>query len=121
PIKNGCKTVGAIGRVMFKGPQQVEELSHRINALESEVEFYKRETAALRRRSYGLDQLIGDSPAMRRLRDEIVKVAPLEIPVLIRGESGTGKELVAQALHRLSPRRDAAIVMVNAAALPATL
>lgn len=121
PIKNGCRTVGAVGRVMFKGPQQVEELSRRINALESEVEFYKRETAALRRRSYGLDQLIGDSPAMRRLRDEIVKVAPLEIPVLIRGDSGTGKELVAQALHRLSPRRDAAIVMVNAAALPATL
>ena len=121
PIKKGGRTVGAIGRVMFKGPQQVEELSRRVNALESEVEFYKRETAALRRRSYGLDQLIGDSPAMRRLRDEIVKVAPLEIPILIRGESGTGKELVAQALHRLSPRRDAAIVMVNAAALPATL
>ena len=121
PIRRDGRIMGAVGRVMFKGPQQVEELGRRINALESEVEFYKRETAALRSRSYGLDQLIGDSAAMRRLRDEIVKVAPLEIPVLIRGESGTGKELVAQALHRLSPRRDAAIVMVNAAALPATL
>jgi len=121
PIKKEGRTIGAVGRVMFKGPQQVEELSRRVRALESEVEFYKRETAALRRRSYGIDQLVGDSPAMRRLRDEIIKVAPLEIPVLIRGESGTGKELVAQALHRLSPRRDAAIVMVNAAALPATL
>ena len=58
---------------------------------------------------------------MRSLRAKIVKVAPLEIPVLIRGESGTGKELVAHALHRLSPRRDASMVMVNAAALPATL
>jgi transcriptional regulator with PAS, ATPase and Fis domain len=121
PIRRDGRILGAVGRVMFKGPQQVEELGRRIHALESEVEFYKRETAALRSKSYGLDQLIGDSPAMRRLRDEIVKVAPLEIPVLIRGESGTGKELVAQALHRLSPRRDAAIVMVNAAALPATL
>ena len=121
PIKKNGTTIGAVGRVMFKGPQQVEELSRRVRALESEVEFYKRETAALRRRSYGIDQLIGDSPAMRRLRDEIIKVAPLEIPVLIRGESGTGKELVAQALHRLSPRREAAMVMVNAAALPATL
>lgn len=121
PIKRDGKTIGAVGRVMFKGPREVEELSRRIKALESEVEFYKRETAALRSRSYGIDQLIGDSPVMRRLRDEIVKVAPLEIPVLIRGESGTGKELVAQALHRLSPRREAPMVMVNAAALPATL
>ncbi len=121
PIRRDGRILGAVGRVMFKGPQQVEELGRRIHALESEVEFYKRETAALRSKSYGLDQLIGDSPAMRRLRDEIIKVAPLEIPVLIRGDSGTGKELVAQALHRLSPRRDAAIVMVNAAALPATL
>jgi transcriptional regulator with PAS, ATPase and Fis domain len=106
---------------MFKGPRQVEELSRRINKLESDVEFYKREADALRDRRYGLDSLIGESQPMCRLRAEIVKVAPLEIPVLIRGESGTGKELVAHALHRLSPRRDAAMVMVNAAALPAAL
>jgi transcriptional regulator with PAS, ATPase and Fis domain len=58
---------------------------------------------------------------MQRLRREILKVAPLELPILIIGESGSGKELVAHALHRLSPRRDSAFVMVNAAALPATL
>jgi transcriptional regulator with PAS, ATPase and Fis domain len=55
------------------------------------------------------------------LRAQIIKVAPLEIPVLIRGESGTGKELVAHAMHRLSPRRDGSMVNVNAAALPQTL
>ena len=106
---------------MFKGPEQVELLSRRVNALESEVEFYKRQAAALRKHSYGLDDLLGESPAMQRLRQEIVKIAPLEMPVLIYGESGTGKELIAHSLHRLSPRRDAPMVMVNAAALPATL
>jgi PAS domain S-box-containing protein len=121
PIKKNEKIVGAIGRVMFKGPQQVETLSRRINALEGEVEFYKREAAALRARTYVIDDLVGDSPAMQRLRREILKVAPLELPILIIGESGSGKELVAHALHRLSPRRDSAFVMVNAAALPATL
>jgi transcriptional regulator with PAS, ATPase and Fis domain len=121
PITRDGKIVGAVGRVMFKGPEQVMALSSRISALESEVEFHRREAAALRRRSYGLDDLIGDSEPMRRLKSEIIKVAPLEIPVLIRGESGTGKELVAHALHRLSPRRDRPIVMINAAALPATL
>jgi PAS domain S-box-containing protein len=121
PIYRGDEIVGAVGRVMFKGPRQVEALSRRINALENEVEFYRREAAVLRSQDYGLDAIIGESPAIRRLRSDIVKVAPLEIPVLIRGESGTGKELVAHALHRLSPRRDSALVAVNAAALPASL
>ena len=85
------------------------------------MEFYRREAAVLRERRYGLENLIGESPAMRKLRSEIIKVAPLDIPILVTGESGTGKELVAHSLHQLSPRRDAAMVMVNAAALPATL
>jgi transcriptional regulator with PAS, ATPase and Fis domain len=121
PIIREGRTLGAVGRVMFKGPQQVEELSRRVNMLEQELDFYRREAASLRAGSYGLESLLGDSPAMRRLRDEIVKIAPLEMPVLIRGESGTGKELVAHALHRLSGRRDAKLVMVNAGALPSSL
>lgn len=121
PIRRGDEIVGAIGRVMFKGPQQVEAMSRRIKALESEVEFYRSRVAALQKRAYGLDDLIGESAAMRRLRNEIVKVAPLEMPILIQGESGTGKELVAQSLHRLSPRREEPLVMINAAALPTTL
>lgn len=121
PIQREGHVLGAVGRVMFKGPEQVETLNRRIKTLESEVEFYKGEAAVLRSRNYGLDVIIGESLAIRRLRAEIVKVAPLEIPVLIRGESGTGKELVAHALHRLSARRDAALVAVNAAALPASL
>jgi transcriptional regulator with PAS, ATPase and Fis domain len=121
PIKRDGRVLGAIGRVMFKGPQQLEALSQRIKALEGELEFYKRETATLRARDYGLEQIIGRSHAIQRLRSQIVKVAPLEIPVLIRGESGTGKELVAHALHQLSPRRDRPMVNVNAAALPPNL
>lgn len=121
PLKRDGKVIGAIGRVMFKGPKQVEELSRRIKALEGEVEFYKRETEALKSRAYGLEAIIGSSAAVQRLRSQIVKIAPLEIPVLIRGESGTGKELVAHALHQLSPRRDQTMVNVNAAALPPNL
>lgn len=121
PIRRNGHVLGAIGRVMFKGPQQLEALSQRIKTLEGELEFYKRETATLRARDYGLDQIIGQSAAVQRLRAQIVKIAPLEIPVLIRGESGTGKELVAHALHQLSPRRDRPMINVNAAALPPNL
>ena len=46
------------------------------------------------------DDMVGESPAMLRLREEIAKVAPTRAPVLILGESGTGKELIAEELHR---------------------
>jgi DNA-binding NtrC family response regulator len=66
-------------------------------------------------------ELIGDSPAMRRLRGELKKIAAADAAVLISGESGTGKELVAQSLHRLSPRREGQLVAVNCAALAESL
>ena len=68
-----------------------------------------------------LPELIGQSPAMRELKDEIARVSDLELSVLLRGESGAGKELVAAALHRQSTRRDGPYVCVNMAAIPATV
>jgi two-component system response regulator AtoC len=66
--------------------------------------------------SYGLDQIVGRSPAMLRLFEAIEKVADTDVTVLVRGESGTGKELVANALHYRSPRRTRPLVKVNCAA-----
>ena len=68
--------------------------------------------------SYGL---VGAGLAMWRLRKEIRKLAPLEVPVLLRGETGTGKELVARALHDHSPRADGPFVAVNMAVLGPSL
>ncbi|MCG6961985.1 MAG: sigma-54 dependent transcriptional regulator [Acidobacteria bacterium] len=65
--------------------------------------------------------LLGDSLVMRRLREEIARVAPSRATVLVRGESGTGKELVARRLHRLSARAKAAFIRVNCAAIPEEL
>jgi DNA-binding NtrC family response regulator len=65
--------------------------------------------------------LIGDSEAMRQLRDLIRAVAPSEATVLILGESGVGKEKVAQEIHHLSPRAAGPLVAVDTCSLPATL
>ena len=65
--------------------------------------------------------LIGDSPAMRSLLDQIRRIAPTDATVLIRGESGVGKELVARALHEHSRRNTGPFVCLNCAALNETL
>ena len=64
--------------------------------------------------------LVGDSTAIVTVRDEIRRVADLDVTVLIRGETGAGKELVAAAIHESSPDRDP-LVSVNMAAIPASL
>lgn len=119
-IENG-KTLGALGRVMFKGPETMVELSKEVVKLRSEVEFYRNELSGLKRRTFGLDKIVGNSDAIRQLKADITKVAPMAVPVLIIGESGTGKELAAHAIHALSRRSDSPMVFVNAAALPASL
>ena len=64
------------------------------------------------------DVLIGDTPAMVRLRDSMRQVADADVDVLVEGETGTGKELVATLLHRWSKRRSRGFVAINCAALP---
>ena len=84
-----------------------------------------RETGALRQRlesplgSYGA--LIGKSPPMRKLYQQIGQIAATNAAVLVSGESGTGKELVAQTLHDLSPRREGNFLALNCAAISPTL
>lgn len=121
PINRDEKTVGAIGQVMFKGPDQALEFGREIAKLRAEVDYYRRELEEMRPRPADLEAIIGDSPPIRKLKADIARVAPLDISVLIRGESGTGKELVARALHGQSNRAAKPLVVLNAAALPATL
>jgi two-component system nitrogen regulation response regulator NtrX len=66
-------------------------------------------------------EIVGESKAIRMLREQILSAAPSNGRVLIRGESGTGKELIARAIHRHSARRDKPFVVVNCAAIPEEL
>jgi two-component system nitrogen regulation response regulator NtrX len=66
-------------------------------------------------------QMVGNSPAMDRLRSEIEKAAPSEGRILIHGENGTGKELVAREIHQKSQRKNRPFVKVNCAAIPKEL
>jgi two-component system, NtrC family, response regulator AtoC len=70
---------------------------------------------------FGLENITGESPAMRAVFQTVQQVAPSRATVLITGETGTGKELIAKAIHNLSPRKNGPFIAVHAAALPTSL
>ncbi|HTT20097.1 MAG TPA: sigma 54-interacting transcriptional regulator, partial [Candidatus Sulfotelmatobacter sp.] len=67
------------------------------------------------------EDIVGRSPALRKVLEHIAIVAPTDSTVLLHGETGTGKELVARAIHNLSSRRDRPYVRMNCAAIPSGL
>lgn len=72
-------------------------------------------------RGESFEDMLGTSPQMQQVFNSIRKVATSDAPVLVLGESGTGKEMVAQAIHRRSPRKDGPFVAINCSAIPETL
>jgi formate hydrogenlyase transcriptional activator len=93
---------------------EIEALRDR---LQQEKVYLEEETRTERH----FEEIIGESPALRRALKKVEAVAPTDSTVLILGETGTGKELVARALHDLSPRRERTFVKLNCAAIPTGL
>jgi two-component system response regulator HydG len=91
-----------------KLPRAVEAVRDRALNIELRRQLDKR---------FGFEKIIGHSPPMQRLFELLGRVSGTSATVLVLGESGTGKELVAQAIHRNSPRKDGPFVPVNCAAL----
>ena len=73
------------------------------------------------RSEYNFEDIVGKSPALRKVLEQIAIVAPTDSTVLLLGETGTGKELVARAVHSHSPRKDSTFVRLNCAAIPSGL
>jgi len=73
------------------------------------------------RTEYNFEEIIGNSPALKRVLQDVETVAATDSTVLIYGETGTGKELIAHAIHNLSQRRERTLVKVNCAAIPTGL
>ena len=106
-----------------KGRMQIDELEMRI-ARALRRQSLEVENEALRQqldKRYGLENIIGESPAMQEVLETVRQVAPSKANVLITGESGTGKELIARAIHQLSPRARYPLVTVHCAGLPREL
>jgi len=106
-----------------KGKMQIDELEFRIKRALRQQKL-ETENVALRiqlDKRFRLENIIGESPAMREIFEIVQQVAPSHASILIQGESGTGKELVAKAIHQLSIRARGPLITVHCGALPANL
>lgn len=143
PIIHEKTAVGALSSLK-RGVSNRDELEHHITFLtkvselisgtlldrirrESSLSELQVENAELRRTIFHLeeqgrsDQIVGNSPTMRKIYREIAQVSPAETTVLIYGETGTGKELIAKAIHEKSSCSSGPFVALNCGALPDTL
>lgn len=113
---NGCYIY-----VIIPEMDVAKSLSKKIDSLSNELEFYKSELSKTRGARYNLDNIIGKSDAVVKLKKEIMKAANTASTVLIEGETGTGKELIAHAIHAKSQRYAQNFVPVNCSAVPMEL
>jgi len=120
--EHALKAVGEGAYDFLYKPVEIDELkvvlkrAFYIASLEREHHFLQKQIGR-----EGFEGMLGGSPQMQDVFSTVRKVATTEAPVLIVGESGTGKELVAQAIHRLSPRKEGPFVVINCGAIPETL
>ena len=94
-----------------------EELASLRRQLEAERDYLREEV----KEALAFGEIVGESPALRGVLEQVDMVAPTNATVLILGESGTGKELIASAIHERSPRRQHPLVRVNCGSIPSEL
>ena len=121
PIVKDGKTVGALGRVLFRNAEDLRALYERMSAMERELNSYKKAYGKINTARYNINDIVGNCTAMMSLKEAAKKVAKTNSSVLILGESGTGKELFAHSIHQASPRKNAPFITVNCGTLPEDL
>jgi DNA-binding NtrC family response regulator len=129
-VMTGYPTISSAVEALKEGaydylskPLILDELRHLMTRV-MERRFLRGEVHSLRTRlgeELTVNELIGNSPPMQKVKEIISKVAVTDSPVLVEGESGTGKELVAAAIHRLSSRAKRSFIPVNCSAIPGDL
>jgi Nif-specific regulatory protein len=140
PIKIGAETLGVLTaeRIGREGTRalgsdtraltvigcligQALKLHKAIERLQDEFKRQRKEFEKTIRKTYRIENIVGQSKRMQEVFAAVTSVAPSRATVLLRGESGTGKELIARAIHQGGGRADRPFVAVNCAALPETL
>lgn len=121
PIFKNNKVIGCFTYIVFRGMDEAMDFVAQVNGLVNEVEYYKKELKEIRGAKYSINNIIGKSDAIKKVKREIFKASRSMSTVLIEGETGVGKELVVHSIHDLSQRMEASFIKVNCSAIPAEL
>ncbi|TDB67869.1 sigma-54-dependent transcriptional regulator [Arundinibacter roseus] len=115
--------VDATKRGAFDFVSKPPDLNRLLISVRNAIEKYKlvSETTQLKKKIYKINEMVGESEAIRRVKESVDRVAPTEARVLVTGPNGSGKELVAKQIHEKSPRAHMPLVEVNCAAIPGEL
>jgi len=122
PLFQNGRKVGLLEYDAIQGSQFLYDFADQYRLfLDSEFKYLPREMLLLSGTKYSINNIIGSSDRITRVREQITQAARSNSTVLITGETGTGKELVAHSIHNLSNRRNNPFVRINASALPQSL
>ncbi|MCG8484684.1 MAG: sigma 54-interacting transcriptional regulator [Clostridia bacterium] len=121
PLRKNGKQIGLVEYDLFQETELLEQFVEKYINLDDELKYFKEEVQSLRQANYTIDNILGTSDSIQRLKQQIRYAARTNSTVIIQGETGTGKELVAHSIHNLSRRSLRNFIRVNAAALPEAL
>ncbi|MGH4139292.1 sigma-54 interaction domain-containing protein [Clostridium sp.] len=120
-IDNSGNLQGGFGMLLFEEVQQMKTILDKCKLLDKELKLYKNEIARVNRAKYQLNDIIGESSAIKKCKKDVKKAARVNLNVIITGESGVGKELFAHAVHNESERSNAPFVCINCSSIPENL
>lgn len=118
PIMEEGRLVAGLVFNIFKNSELMHDFKKKYDRLAAENDYYRKEMSKIRGSRYSIDNIIGNSSAISKLKVQIKQAARSNSTVLIEGETGTGKELVAHAIHSASQRGENSFIKVNCAAIP---
>lgn len=121
PLLKDNELIGGIVFSIFRDFETALGFTRKLECLTHELNYYKDELRKLRASRYTIENIIGKSEPVNKMREEIFQAARSNSTVLISGETGTGKELVAHSIHNCSSRSDFNFIKINCAAIPTDL
>lgn len=121
PILEDGVVIGVLGISIFRYMNDARSFARRVDAMFSELDYYKEEVQRIYGAKYALASIVGKSKAILEAKSVVNMIAPSSNPILIYGETGTGKELFAHAIHQESSRRQGPFIRVNCAGIPDNL
>ena len=115
------RVIGCFLYTIVHGTREARQLESQLKALSEKVEYYQKRLSREHGAKYSMENIIGESPEILHLKNQIRQAAASSSTVLIEGETGTGKELIAHSIHTLSTRATSEFVRVNCSAIPEDL